>query len=83
MLKTLWGTRGYGGSYYGDELVDYYFHRTAGMPSIQGGASWRPRGHPGLALFHIVCAPELPFDQIAVGLGLPHGGPDHIAALRS
>lgn len=82
-LKTLWGTRGYGGSYFGDELVDYYFHRTPGELTIQGGASWRPRGHPGLALFHIVSAPELPTDLIAIGLGLPHGGPDHIAALRS
>lgn len=81
-LQTLWGTRGYGGSYFGDELVDYYFHRTAPVPSIQGGASWRPRGNPGLALFHVVTAPDLPADLLAVGLGLPHGGPDHIAALR-
>lgn len=82
-LQTLWGTRGYGGSYYGDELVDYYFHKTAPVPSIQGGASWRPRGHPGLALFHVVSAPDLPTDLLAIGLGLPHGGPDHIAALRT
>lgn len=81
-LQTLWGTRGYTGSYYGDELIDYYHHRTSPVPSIQGGASWRPRGHPGLALFHIVNAPELPTDHLAIGLGLPHGGPDHIAALR-
>jgi hypothetical protein len=82
-LQTLWGTRGYGGSYYGDELVDYYYHRTTPVPSIQGGASWRPRGHPGLALLHVVSAPELPTDFLAIGLGLPHGGPDHIAALRT
>ncbi|WP_340519368.1 Z1 domain-containing protein [Cupriavidus necator] len=81
-LQTLWGTRGYGGSYFGDEFVDYYFHRTPLVPSIQGGASWRPRGHPGLALFHVVSAPELPNDMLAIGLGMPHGGPDHIAALR-
>jgi len=81
-LQTLWGTRGYGGTYYGDEFVDYYFHKTHPVPSIQGGASWRPRGHPGLALFHVVSAPELPNDLLAVGLGVPHGGPDHIAALR-
>ncbi|TIV73124.1 MAG: hypothetical protein E5V89_01845 [Mesorhizobium sp.] len=81
-LQTLWGTRGYGGTYFGDELVDYYFHRTSPVPSIQGGASWRPRGHPGLALLHVVSAPELPTDFLAIGLGLPHGGPDHIAALR-
>jgi len=82
-LQTLWGTRGYGGTYFGDELIDYYFHRTQPVPNIQGGASWRPRGHPGLALFHIVSAPDLPTDLVAVGLGLPHGGPDHIAALRT
>lgn len=82
-LQTLWGTRGYGGSYHGDELVDYYYHRTTPVPGIQGGASWRPRGHPGLALLHVVSAPELPTDFLAIGLGLPHGGPDHIAALRT
>ena len=82
-LQTLWGTRGYGGAYFGDELVDYYYHRTMPVPSIQGGASWRPRGHPGLALLHVVNAPNLPTDLLAVGLGFPHGGPDHIAALRA
>ncbi len=81
-LQTLWGTRGYGGTYYGDEFVDYYFHGTHPVPSIQGGASWRPRGHPGLALFHVVSEPKFPNDLLAVGLGIPHGGPDHIAALR-
>lgn len=81
-LQTLWGTRGYDGTYYGDEFVDYYFHGTLSAPSIQGAASWRPRGHPGLALFHVVSAPELPNDLLTVGLGIPHGGPDHIAALR-
>ncbi|RVT50353.1 Z1 domain-containing protein [Rubrivivax albus] len=81
-LQTLWGTRGYGGSYYGDEFVDYYHHQTRPVPSIQGGATWRPRGHPGLALFHVVNIPDVPIDQLAIGLGIPHGGPDHIAALR-
>jgi hypothetical protein len=82
-LQTLWGTRGYGGSYFGDELLDYYYHQTQPVPSIQGGAMWRPRGHPGLALFHVISAPAAPNDLVAVGLGLPHGGPDHIAALRA
>ena len=81
-LQTLWGTRGYNGTYYGDELIDYYHHCTQPVPSIQGGASWRPRGHPGLALFHVVHAPQHATDYLAIGLGLPHGGPDHIAALR-
>lgn len=82
-LQTLWGSRGYGGTYFGDELVDYYHHRTVPVPSIQGGASWRPRGHPGLALLHIVSATDVPTDLLAIGLSLPHGGPDHIAALRT
>lgn len=81
-LQTLWGTRGYTGTYYGDELVDYYHHRTLPVPSLQGGATWRPRSHPGLALLHVVNAPDLQSDWLAIGLGLPHGGPDHIAALR-
>lgn len=81
-LQTLWGTRGYGGTYFGDEFVDYYHHQTMPVPSIMGGASWRPRGHPGLALLHIVNAPDMPNDHLAIGLVLPHGGPDHIAALR-
>jgi hypothetical protein len=82
-LQTLWGSRGYGGAYFGDEFIDYYHHRTRPVPSIQGGASWRPRGHPGLALLHVVNAPDVPNDHLAIGLGLPHGGPDHIAALRA
>jgi len=81
-LQTLWGTRGYGGIYYGDESVDYYHHQTRPVPRLQGGATWRPRGHPGLALLHVVNVPGLPTDQLAIGLVIPHGGPDHIAALR-
>lgn len=83
LLNTLWGTRGYSDSYFGDELIDYYFHRTEGRPNLEGSANWRPRRHPGLALFHVVSTPDLSNDTLAVGLGLPHGGPDHIAALRT
>lgn len=81
-VQTLWGTRGYVGAYLGDELVDYYHHRAAPIPSIQGGATWRPRGHPGLVLLHVIGHPAYATDLVGVGLGLPHGGPDHIAALR-
>ena len=83
LLNTLWGTRGYSDAYFGDELIDYYHHRTPGRPNLEGGATWRPRRHPGLALFHVVSTPDLPNDALAIGLGLPHGGPDHFAALRS
>lgn len=82
-LQTLWGTRGYGGTYIGDELVDYYHHGTRPVPSIEGGATWRPRGHPGLVLFHVIRCDSAPNDLVAMGLGLPHGGPDHVAALRA
>lgn len=82
-LNTLWGSRGYGhGGYHGDQLIDYHFHKMVPVPRLQGGQSWRPRGHPGLALFHIIKDPEGGEDLVALGLGLPHGGPDHIAALR-
>ncbi|PZV36446.1 hypothetical protein B5V02_21955 [Mesorhizobium kowhaii] len=81
-LQTLWGTRGYGGAYIGDELVDYYHHGTRPIPSLEGGATWRPRGHPGLVLFHVIRCDTAPNDLVAIGLGLPHGGPDHVAALR-
>lgn len=80
-LATLWGTRGYGDSYYGDEFVDYYHHNTKPVPSLQGGASWRPRGHPGLALFHLITDDHGGPDMLTLGLSVPHGGPDHIAAL--
>lgn len=82
-VQALWGTRGYTGSYIGDELVDYYHHGSTPIPSIQGGASWRRRNHPGLVLIHVIKNPLSGHDLVAVGLGLPHGGPDHIAALRT
>lgn len=86
-LSTLWGSRGYpskGSSrraYLGDQLIDYHFHRWGPAPSLQGGSTWRPRGHPGLALFHVIRDAGGP-DVVTIGLGIPHGGPDHIAALR-
>ena len=82
-LKTLWGTRGYGERYYGDEFVDYYHHGSQPVPNLRGEASWRQRGHPGMALFHLVSDDCGGDDMLTVGLSLPHGGPDHIAALRA
>jgi hypothetical protein len=82
-LSTLWGTRGYGEDYYGDEFIDYYHHDTKPVPNLHGEASWRPRGHPGLALFHLISDDRGGGDMLTVGLSLPHGGPDHIAALRA
>lgn len=82
-LNTLWGSRGYGhGGYFGDQLIDYHYHMKAPVPRLQGGQSWRPRGHPGLVLFHLIKDDNGGDDMVTLGLGLPHGGPDHIAALR-
>jgi mannitol/fructose-specific phosphotransferase system IIA component (Ntr-type) len=33
-------------------------------------------------LFHVVIDPTTMKETIAVGLAIPHGGPDHVAALR-
>jgi hypothetical protein len=81
-LDVLWGSRGIGGDYYGDQLFDYHFHNTQPVPRLHDDSVWRPRGHPGLVLFHIVREEQKKVDMVAVGLALPHGGPDHIAALR-
>lgn len=82
-LNTLWGSRGYDSNgYHGDQLIDYHFHNRQPVPRLQGGETWRPRGHPGLVLFHVIRDDAGGPDLVALGLGLPHGGPDHIAALR-
>jgi Z1 domain len=82
-LNTLWGSRGYDSNgYFGDQFIDYHYHGRKPVPRLQNGDTWRPRGHPGLALFHVVSDDQGGPDVIALGLGLPHGGPDHIAALR-
>lgn len=82
-LNTLWGSRGYdSGGYYGDQYIDYHYHGHKPVPRLQNGDTWRPRGHPGLVLFHVVRDDQGGPDCVTLGLGLPHGGPDHIAALR-
>ena len=82
-LNTLWGSRTYGdSSTLGDQLIDYHYHQAKPVPRLQGGQSWRQRGHPGLALFHVIQDPAGGPDLVTLGFGLPHGGPDHIAALR-
>jgi hypothetical protein len=82
-LNTLWGSRGYDNSgYFGDQYIDYHYHGRKPVPRLRDGDTWRPRGHPGLALFHIISDGQGGPDMVTIGLGLPHGGPDHIAALR-
>jgi hypothetical protein len=82
VLETLWGTRGTEGQYYGDQLFDYHLHASQPVPRLHQDSLWRPRSHPGLVLVHLIRHPEKPVDMVALGLALPHGGPDHIAALR-
>ena len=81
LLKTLWGTRGKEGGYYGDEFIDYHWHGERPVPALHSGDKWRPRGHSGLVLLHVIRMEKV--DAVAIGLGIPKGGPDHIAALRS
>jgi hypothetical protein len=81
LLKTLWGTRGREHTYYGDEFFDYHFHSTQPLPQLHSGDRWRQSGHPGLVLLHVI-ENKGGEDFLSIGLSLPHGGPDHIAAIR-
>ncbi len=78
-LNTLWGRRGEGGKYHGDQLFDYNYHDAVPPALLSGVPVWRPRGHPGLLLFHVVHSDNL--DAVTVGLAIPHGGPEQFAAL--
>ena len=83
LLAATWGSRNPGegaGSYLGDHLFDYHYTGLAPAPDIQGEPYWRPRGHPGLLLFHVIRT-EMG-ESVTAGLALPLGGPDHFASLR-
>ncbi|AOF84815.1 Z1 domain protein [Hydrogenophaga sp. RAC07] len=82
LLSTLWGSRNPSEKWLGDQLFDYHLHNTSGAPKLLDESSWRPRGHPGLLLFHVVADPVTGSETVALGLAIPHGGPDHVAALR-
>lgn len=86
-VESTWGSRNDTvdpDGYLGDQFFDYHFHH-APFPNIASGEpAWRPRGAPGLVLFHVIRNPEVgSTDIVTVGLALPHGGPDHFAALRA
>lgn len=80
-LATLWGSRNPSEKWLGDQLFDYHLHGTEKAPHLLTGGRWRPRGHPGLLLFHIV-KHSSGREVVCTGLSIPQGGPDHIAALR-
>lgn len=83
-LVSTWGSRNPGtqpDSYLGDQLFDYHVHNERPPQQLPNEPIWRRRGAPGLVLFHVVRG-ESGIDAVTVGLALPLGGPDHIAALR-
>jgi len=86
VLSATWGSRNPGGgpdAYLGDQLFDYHVHSRTPPAPIPGEPLWRPRGEPGLLLFHVLKSEVLQEnDGVTVGLALPLGGPDHFAALR-
>ncbi len=86
LLYSTWGSRNPGeadGAYLGDQLFDYHAHNGDRPRQLPGEPCWRPRGAPGLVLFHLIRSSSQKKDAVAIGLGLPIGGPDHFAALRS
>ena len=84
VLNTLWGSRGTSGVYLGDQRFDYHAVNAPPPPSLHsGGAFWRKTHHPALLLIHIV-RPTIDAEPhplgVAVGLSLPHGGPEQFLA---
>lgn len=85
VLISTWGSRNPGqgeDAYLGDQLFDYHIHGQTPPIRIEGEPLWRRRGAPGLVLFHVIRGGDGQPDAVTVGLALPLGGPDHIAALR-
>lgn len=82
MLETLWGSRNPTERWRGDQVFDYHYYQPNEAPRLLDEGAWRVRGQPGLVLFHPIVDPATGREMIAVGLAIPHGGPDHIAALR-
>lgn len=81
MLQTLWGRRGDSGAYYADQFFDYNLTGLTPPALLGGEEPWRPEGHPGLLLFHVVRVQGAPCDAVTVGVGIPKGGPEQFAAI--
>ena len=83
-LTSTWGSRNPGSapdSYAGDQLFDYHFHGLRPLPlSEDATINWRPRGAPGLVLFHLIRESPNSIPRVAVGVAIPLGGPDHFAS---
>lgn len=82
-LSGGWGSRGTDGRYHGDQFIDYHLSDLSPPDREDGETGWRPVGHPGLCLIQVVRPSTGGPDAIAIGLALPHGGPDQFAALRA
>ena len=85
ILEATWGSRNPGDdaeAYLGDQLFDYHYHGRLAPRAVPGEPLWRPRGEPGLILFHVLRGEAGEADAVTVGLALPLGGPDHFATLR-
>jgi len=79
-LKATWGSRNRAeGGLRGDELFDYEL--LGEQPRLTGSGARSP-GSDGLILFNVIGRPGGQA-TIAVGLGLPLGGPDHVQARRN
>ncbi|GEA81936.1 hypothetical protein CUD01_23800 [Cellulomonas uda] len=77
-LDASWGSRNpEGGQYFGDEFFD---RRMLGEEPVVTSSGARPEGSDGLVLFHLVGRDEGRV-SVAVGLNIPLGGPDHVAAV--
>lgn len=80
-LTGTWGTQNPSSAtaneYLGDRWFDYHHHRYPHRID-QNMPGWRPEGAPGLILFHII--DTNPHPTVAVGIGIPLGGPDQIAS---
>ena len=83
-LASTWGSRNPGtapDSYAGDQLFDYHYRGLAPLPLGEDATtSWRPRGSPGLVLFHLIRESFNSTPRVAVGMAVPLGGPDHFAS---
>ena len=82
-LTGAWGSRGDAGnldSYAGDQFFDYHVSGLQAPEQVAGETFWRPEGHPGLILFHVIEREGGGAPLVTVGLALPLGGPDQFAA---
>lgn len=85
ILMSRWGSRNPGSapdSYLGDQLFDYHIHDEMPPQRVADEPLWRKRGAPGLVLFHVIKGKEYELDAVTMGIAIPLGGPDHMAALR-